>query len=187
MKWCDVKRTKRLEATAYHEAGHIVVAMFSDYVRKPKKVTIVPMDDNLGSVTVGNFESSFRPDIRSDAVTLAKVVNECTVLFSGAASEKKFTGRSNHQCASQDYQHAVKFASYVVIGDEELAKIASWLYVRAETQVDVRWIEIEKVAAALLDKGTLSSEQVRRILFGDALVDLGKKLRRRAKAQIEQT
>lgn len=52
-----------LRATAYHEAGHAVVALWRG--NTPKTITIVPDETTLGRVTHAPYPSWFRPDIEA--------------------------------------------------------------------------------------------------------------------------
>jgi len=150
---------RRLEQTAYHEAGHAVAQALLPHVAKLRKVSIVPDEKagNLGSAH-SHGEPSFRPDVEAD---LRKVVDEIVVLLAGSVAEKRFAGRANHIGARSDYNAAIDLASYVTGSDsEEINELLRWLRKRAEGFVARHWKSICTVAGALLDKHTLSGREV---------------------------
>ena len=94
-----VNRTEpvlQLRATAYHEAGHAVVAVFQRYAPAIRRVTITRTGDCLGSVDHYRL-SSFHPDSRSDLKTQARLEARAIVMLGGPAAEARFRGRRNHK------------------------------------------------------------------------------------------
>src|SRR4051794_38002572 len=108
---------KRLEVTAYHEAGHAVAAFHLD--RPFHHVTIEPKDDGLGHVLFTRFYRSFNPSLRLTRRAEATIENQVLIGMSGMAAERKFGGRSrrNWRSGSHDMKNALNLASYVYEGE----------------------------------------------------------------------
>jgi ATP-dependent Zn protease len=86
----------RLIATAYHEAGHAVMALTLG--RPIQKITIAPGQMQVGGVRLGVCQiqkGRFKPSKDS-------LEDEVLILFAGMVAESHFTGTRCHQGASQD-------------------------------------------------------------------------------------
>jgi cell division protease FtsH len=105
------KRSRQLEEadrkiTAYHEAGHAVVAAVLPEVDDPHKVTIVPRGRALGSTMV-------LPEKESYHMQKKKLLGQLAVLFGGRASEEIFCGDISAG-ASDDIRRATELARAMV-------------------------------------------------------------------------
>ena len=79
-----MRRTKSLESTAYHEAGHAVVAR--KFSLQTKRLSIVPED---GAVGVHEHEPSFtgfRPDVDVPPKVQRRIENMARVCLAGPAA-----------------------------------------------------------------------------------------------------
>ena len=85
--------------TAYHEAGHAVMALLMG--RSVQKVSIIPSQNRLGAVTIQKGRSKQVQD---------KLEAEMLILLAGMAAEAKISGQYNLQGASQDLRLAEKLA-----------------------------------------------------------------------------
>src|SRR5258706_15638523 len=87
------KRSRKIEEedrriTAYHEAGHAVVALVLPEVDDPHKVTIVPRGRSLGTTMV-------LPDKESYHMQKKRMLGTLAWAFGGRAAEMRFCGDSS--------------------------------------------------------------------------------------------
>jgi hypothetical protein len=132
-----MKRTRgQLEASAYHEAGHVVVAR--EMGLKIIGASIVPDQDGHGWAAHADPLRGIRLDL--------------------ATRDKMSSWRNFHGQADRD---AVAGLLLRVHGDPE-TRLAYWRYLQlvAAGIVDQRWWAIEAVARALVELGTLNSRQI---------------------------
>lgn len=150
-----------LKATAYHEAGHAVVSL--KYQRSVKHVTIVPEDDCLGQVVNRRSRARLDPQ-RVDGKTVNWFERELLITFAGPVAESRFRGRRNTRILGTDYEYALDIAFQLHCG-EVLEKYWDYMLERTRQMVTspLVWVQIEVVANALLERGTLTGKQVRDI------------------------
>lgn len=85
-------------------------------------------------------------------------------LGAGYIAQKRFNPRSVRSWqASSDNIKACQLALYVTdpVGVELLLR---WLYHQAENLVKLRWVEIRAVAKALLERKTLTGDELREVI-----------------------
>jgi len=105
------KKSRKLEEedrriTAYHEAGHAVVAASLPVVDEPHKVTLVPRGRALGA-------TMFLPDKESYHFQKKKMLGQLAVAFGGRVSESIFCGDISAG-ASDDIRRATELARAMV-------------------------------------------------------------------------
>jgi cell division protease FtsH len=105
------KKSRKLEEedrkiTAYHEAGHAVVAASLPVVDEPHKVTLVPRGRALGT-------TMFLPDKESYHFQKKKMLGQLAVAFGGRVSEALFCGDISAG-ASDDIRRATELARAMV-------------------------------------------------------------------------
>jgi cell division protease FtsH len=105
------KRSRKIEEedrkiTAYHEAGHAVVAAVLEDVDHPHKVTIVPRGRALGSTMV-------LPEKESYHMQKKRLLGQLAVLFGGRVAEQEFCGDISAG-ASDDIRRATDLARTMV-------------------------------------------------------------------------
>jgi len=160
-----VKPTKALISTAYHEAGHAVVAYIERI--KIRKATIVPGKDYLGVVTRQMIEKHVRDAFEFAGITPAKrarVESFIMLSLAGGIAERKHRGRANHIGSRADYETAAGLAMDATGSGEEATAYFRWLYIRTEQIIDAYWYLVEAVAEALLAKQTLTTADVEQIV-----------------------
>lgn len=158
--------TKRLERTAYHEAGH-AVARYVLHGRL-RYVTIVPDPDegSLGHCTGASLPSAMKVDVEHSSRYDRILEREITILLVGQAAEWRFTGRHNRSGSENDLHRAIDCALYLVGSDEELDAYVNLMEVRAKgfvAQPD-HWAAIEALAAALLQEERIGYRRARQII-----------------------
>ncbi len=157
------KGPSQLERTAYHEAGHAVVAF---HLRvKVVSVSIIREDGSLGRVH-HKYPSAFTPDLRDDSRAKRRVETEIIWTLAGLAAEERLTGRCNWQGANSDLHEAVDVASYVTGSDRELTAYIEYLREHARNLVAVghTWAGIKAVANELLQCQEMSAAKARQIM-----------------------
>jgi cell division protease FtsH len=105
------KRSRKLEVedkriTAYHEAGHAMVAMAIEEVDPPHKITIVPRGHALGTTMIV-------PEKESYHMQKKRLLGQLAVLFGGRVAEAHFCGDISAG-ASDDIQRATDLARAMV-------------------------------------------------------------------------
>ena len=105
------KRSRKVEVedkkiTAYHEAGHTVVAATIPEVDDPHKVSIVPRGRSLGVTWI-------MPDKESYHMQKRRMVGQLAWMFGGRAAEQEFCGDISAG-ASDDIRRATEMARAMV-------------------------------------------------------------------------
>lgn len=136
----------RDSATAYHEAGHAVVALALD--RPVHKVSILPSRDKLG------WCEYKKGVIRPSEDWLER---EVLIALAGMAAEARHTGTYAREEAGRD----LKFARSLLVsraGDRRADRLERRLLSKVEAMLgdDELWAAVEAVAAALLENGEIS-------------------------------
>lgn len=136
----------QLIATAYHEAGHAVVALALG--RIVHRVSILPNRDRLG-------QCEFRKGTRKKSHD--ELETEILIALAGMAAEAKHTGSYDRAAAGRDLRHA--HTLLLQRGSERskerhesrmLSKVESLL------NDDSHWSAVTSIAAELLKHGIIS-------------------------------
>jgi len=155
----------RLRATAYHEAGHAVVALMGGD-RVPKQATIVPAGDVLGSVSYAKWSSGLRPDCYLTPGRMQLVQARIDTLLAGVIAERRGTGRRhNWTGGTSDIDSATDLAAYLNGSDRQTELFLRWRRLCVRDKVELHWPEIERLAVTLLARGTLTSDEIRQIVI----------------------
>jgi hypothetical protein len=174
----------RIEAVAYHEAGHVVVGLWEGVPNRLLRASIVPSaaDGSLGHEKRGRYarvrvleidetgkprrvwrDWEFMSDHRLAERRLRPFIVE---LYAGVIAEKRYTGRRYAWRGSEfDRTQASDLVGHIVGSDRQAQKFLEFLWVVAEDDVDLNWPDIERVAQALLVHRTLSGAAIRRLLL----------------------
>jgi hypothetical protein len=154
----------RLKRTAFQEAGHAVVGLFKGMA--PHHVTIVESDGALGHCDFGlppkwvrRGEEACTP-VRTDWLE-----QQVEILLAGPLAESKYAGRFGRIGASDDWSTAADLALRRCGSGDEATLWLKWLDFRTRSQINLRWSQITVIAERLLERATLSSDDVRKIVF----------------------
>jgi Peptidase family M41 len=143
------------QGTAYHEAGHAVVALWLPLVPKMQRVTVVPNDaeGTLGCVRHWHMPS-FNPELDATPRTRQRCAEMIIALLAGEIAERRAMGRvSGHQ---SDHEKARDLADWACDGSQDqIPHFLRWLRIRAEELVATRWPAIEALAKTLLRENTI--------------------------------
>jgi ATP-dependent Zn protease len=145
------------EATAYHEAGHAVVALALG--RPVQRVSVLPDRDFLGHCAFG--KGVFRPS--EDWLE-----REILIALGGLAAEARRTGTYAWGEASRDRQYVRQLAVQRA-GERRAERLERRLLAKAEHLLaqEGHWRAVELIAAELLRRGAISGRAARH-LFGQA-------------------
>lgn len=157
---------KKLQDTAYHEAGHAVAAWRFGHLKKRDYVTIVP-DPQRGSAGHLRNPPRFISEIERSGSASGRAVLQAEKFvvgcLAGNAAECRHRGGKRRYLAGgrQDRDQAVEILSHFVGSAEELNTYFHLLQVRAENLVYAFWLAVEAVAQRLLSEKKLTSAQIR--------------------------
>ena len=134
------------QATAYHEAGHAVLALLLG--RPVQHVSILPDRDRLGVCEFG--KGVYRPS--EDWLE-----REILIALGGIAAEAKLTGNYAWDGAARDQQYVERLAIQRA-GERRAEKLQRRLLAKAEHYLadDGAWRAVELIAAELLQKREIS-------------------------------
>jgi ATP-dependent Zn protease len=148
--------------TAYHEAGHAVVAFFMRH--RIEFATIKPTAEYQGLV-----KSKPRGKLDLDSATPAmriKLEDVLIMLLAGDIAQRRFAPRSSRNWqTTEDRQTAADLALSICGTGESATAYIAWLTIRARDIVHGRWSLVERVANALLERETISGEDIRTLIL----------------------
>jgi len=158
-----MKITKKLRSTAYHEAGHAVVANHEGVA--VKRVTIEPDGETLGSVIHGKLlnESVTWDTSKKMRWRMEKLVMVC---LAGYAAEKKFNPRTRREGSDGDFHAAVNAIGYFVGSNREIELYFELLglWTKGILDNELVWRQVEVLAEELVNRKTLKGKGVRQVL-----------------------
>ncbi|KAF5330739.1 hypothetical protein D9619_005757 [Psilocybe cf. subviscida] len=181
--------TKSRLATAYHEGGHALVALYTDGAMPLHKVTCVPRGHALG------YTSQLPEDDRH-SVSLKEYLAEIDVSMGGRVAEELIYGNdgvtsgasSDIRSATRTAQRMVKHWGFSKLGpvfhddrdesisprrkeqiEEEVTKLVRGGEERAKTLLTERLEELHRLAHALVDHETLDLEEVKKVVRGEPI------------------
>ncbi len=199
VRWGRARRSRVLEEedriiTAYHEAGHAILAHLLPEVEPLHKVTIIPRGPSLGSTMQ-------LPEKDRYSLTFERAQGMLLVLFGGRIAEAHFCGDVSSG-ASSDIERASELAQRMVcewgmspkVGpiaysgnsleegirvtalseetrrdiDLEIRRILGEAYEAAEERILAHRDDLESIAQALLERETLDGVEVKQLLTAQA-------------------
>ncbi|PPQ93308.1 hypothetical protein CVT25_014437 [Psilocybe cyanescens] len=183
-----IKEKEKL-ATAYHEGGHALVALYTDGAMPLHKVTCVPRGHALGY-------TSQLPENDRTSVTLKEYLAEIDVSMGGRVAEELIYGAENVtsgassdiRSATRTAQRMVKYWGFSRLGpilfddkdesispkrkeeiEEEVTKLVRGGEARAAALLTAKISELHKLAQALVDHETLDLEEVKKVIKGEPI------------------
>jgi hypothetical protein len=159
-------RQSRLQATAYHEAGHAVAAYLRN--RRFTSVSIVAEHETLGQCVFGNQPGVIELDAESYRRTRDRIETLIMVALAGVLAECQLTGRHNWRGAHADLHDATDYASYVTGDEQELNAYLRWLWERTRNLLSARphWAAVKALAAELLASRRIGERRARQLIAG---------------------
>jgi hypothetical protein len=146
-------------STAFHEAGHAVACWRCGV--KVRRATIVPAEDSLGQVKHSTFFRGINLDTDNSARGDRQVKDLVIVCLAGPEAQRRYRPYSvRHAQCSADYRQAADLALKVNGSDKATKAYLRWLEIVTRDSVALWWPQIEKVARALFERGTLTATEI---------------------------
>lgn len=158
------KDDKRLEKTAYHEAGHAVIGFLLEL--EIKNVSIKEGKDHLGVVSF-KLTKGFNPqEMELTHENKQLIENHIIANLAGHAAEMKFSGIENWPMASADVEGSGLLLSYIASSERQQQPYMELLKARVADMLDNHnnWSAVVAVANALLEKRGIQSEDLGKIV-----------------------
>jgi hypothetical protein len=176
------RRRSRLEATAYHEAGHAVAAYLRN--RRFTSISIIADGETLGQCVFGNKPGVIVLDAESYRRTRDRIETLIIVSLAGVLAECLLTGRRNWRGAHADLHDAAGYAAYVTGDEQELGAYIKWLWERTRNLLRQRrhWAAVKSLASELLVSRRVGERRAR-LVIAEALTPRAAGRRRRARAE----
>jgi hypothetical protein len=161
-----------LRQVAYHEAGHVVAAVWVKApIRKRACVSIRPDASSFGhmlgrsNLTAMDYYALSKWGFNAPQM---KAMNRLIVSCAGAQAERRFNRASyDRRGAASDEQTQATLALEIAGGDGPSATLLIQVCDRIAKQlIEARWEMVVKVAEALLERETLDEQEVRDLMFG---------------------
>lgn len=147
--------------TAYHEAGHAVMAHLCGQI--VTAVDVLGDEDLSGSVCSLRFQDEPRWGV-DDNIPSVGYEARILCLVAGVAAEAVVTGQRTLREADDDLDEAVRLALRIVGRCERVVPLLEQALEHAIELLQRHWFAVHKVAGALTCEGRLSGEDVRALL-----------------------
>lgn len=147
-----MEHSAREIATAYHEAGHAVIAL--SLGRPVERVSIQPSQSRLGHCEIqkGSFRQS--KDV---------LETEILILLAGPAAEARHTGRYDWIGATQDLRGVRRLVEMRAASQKQVERLERRMLDKAEhllQQAEI-WTAVDQIAQELLRNTTISGRAAR--------------------------
>ena len=190
---------KTKELVAYHESGHAIIGLYLDDATVVQKVTIIPRgqaggynlmtpkdekmmntkNDLLATITsyLGgrSAEEMFFDDITTGAVNdierATNLARDMVTLYGmSSLGPVKYNGGNDNVFLGRDYNDPSNVSGQVAFEiDQEVRNIIDQCHNKAKEIIGEHKDELVRIAKALMEYETLTSEQIERIVKGESI------------------
>jgi hypothetical protein len=151
--------TKR--STAYHEAGHAVAAIAQGVAVRSSTIAPDKQEGYAGRVRHGDLTRRVNIEADNSPSTRSRIERRIVVALAGTAAQRRYDRRSWRSFhSSSDYEMAANLADAVSSSPAASEAFLKWLAVATDDLIAARWVEVEKIAKALLEEKTLSGARI---------------------------
>ena len=140
--------------TAYHEAGHAVMALIVG--RDVHRVSIMPNQTRLGACELKKGRSKPSRDMLED---------EILILLAGVAAEGRLTNHYNWAGGSQDLRQAGRLIESRAGTQRQCERLQRRMMDKVEYLLDddTHWAVVQQIAQQLLESKTISGRAARHL------------------------
>lgn len=159
------ERKQQRESTAYHEAGHVVTAY--SFGRYPQASSIIPNNRGVVGTTEFDFdvpESAKRWFDNSEEKQRYIEMRVLITLAGSIAHDLREPGRIHDEGDSEDYQRARRIVEEAVSWDDDHRRYLERAVETTRSILVRHWLQVQIVAAALLDRDSLARHEICQLL-----------------------
>lgn len=150
-----------LRLTAYHEAGHAVMAQLCG--QQVTEVEIIGDSELTGSVQSLRFTEE-HPSEHDPSIPTAPIERRLLCTAAGMVAEAMVSGHRNWNEGCEDLDTAVRLAMQVVGDCERVLPYLEMVGDHAEDLLRGSWSAVETLARALMENRRMAGEEVRRLI-----------------------
>ena len=162
------RKRYRLTVTAYHEAGHAVVAVLNRMPLRDASISVHISDASSGRTRLsatGAISEGFAKGGKLGDREYRQVLRSACFNLAGDIAQHRFAPtarRSDHSWS--DLENVSRLFKGIGLSGPKLRAVASEVATKTDLLIDSNWSSVEAVANQLLEKGGLSGTQLRRIV-----------------------
>lgn len=155
---------KKIENTAYHEAGHVFAFWKLDFLFE--YVTINKEKNNLGLVVV--YKQSSNPvkvTMLNDKMKIESITKEIKIKYAGIVSEEHHT-KNPSELRDKDIKDIDKLISSLsqIVKTEERDKLLDQIKPETKEMITQNWKLVKLIAKKLLRKKTLTRKEIESLM-----------------------
>lgn len=150
-----------LRLTAYHEAGHAVMAQLCG--QRITEVEIIGDAEHSGSVRSLRIHEEQESDV-DPSIPTAPTERLLLCLVAGMVAEAMVSGHRSWDEGCKDLDTAVRLAMQVVGDCERVLPFLELAREHTESLLRINWPAVERLADALMERRRMTGEEVRRLL-----------------------
>jgi ATP-dependent Zn protease len=159
-----IRSREEEEATAHHEAGHAVLAVYLNLGFEHVTIEANEGEDASGITMQLDEWHENTQEMRLHAEE-AFWQRRATMLYAGVEAHRRFAPSADCEAgAGSDYRSAADAIERITADAKSQDALHSYTRRRAQLLVEHYWPEIKALAGALLKDRSLNSEQIREIL-----------------------
>ncbi len=157
---------KRIEAIAYHEAGHAVCSLALN--RAFKYVTIVRDGNTLGHCQGLVYRGGQRLETdvyEGNGRGRDWIEKQVKICLAGNVAERIYAGRNVVTGSNADFTNAMDLLEHLCGSVEESGAYFDLLFVRTCNRITApsNWMKVERLVAELLDKQTVRYKDAKKL------------------------